>query len=302
MATPVAPASLLPYGMLLSVMLLWASNVIIGRLIAGVWSPFALSLWRWGLAFLILLPFAGPALWRHRATIRRHARLIVLLGILSVGLFNTLLYVALNYTSAINVALINSTTPIMILLLSRLLLGTRMTPRVIVGVVLGLIGAAIIVTRGDLATLLGLRFNLGDMIQTVAILIWALYSVLLQRHPVAVPPLVLQLAMTAAGLPVLMLIFAVMPSGGATAPRDLLDGAMLAYLAIGVSLASTLLWNTSILKVGARVAGFFNYLTPPIVALLSVLLLDEHLRPFHGVGFALILAGILFATLKRGAR
>jgi drug/metabolite transporter (DMT)-like permease len=298
-ATTASGPAFLPYATLLLVMLLWASNVILGRLIAGVWSPFALSVWRWGLALLILLPIAGPALRRHWSVIRRHARLIMLLGLLSVGLFNTLLYVALNYTTAINVALMNSTTPIAILLLSRILIGTRMAPRVIVGVSLGLVGAAIIVTRGDPSTLLQLRFNIGDLIQSVAVLIWALYSVLLQRHPVPLPPLVLQLAMTAVGVPVLCLIFLAMPSHGVELPRHWSDGLMLAYLALGVSLGSTLLWNTSIARVGARVAGFFNYLTPPIVAVLSVLILDEHLRPFHGVGFVLILCGILLATLTR---
>ncbi len=164
---------------------------------------------------------------------------------------------------------------------------------------MGLVGAAIIVTRGDLGTLLTLQFNTGDIIQMVAVLIWALYSVLIQRHQLGLPPLVLQVAMTACGLPVLLAIFLVMPSPGAAVPQHWSDIALLAYLALCVSLGSTLLWNLSILKVGARIAGFFNYLTPPIVALMSILLLDEHLRPFHGVGFVLILGGILFATLRR---
>jgi drug/metabolite transporter (DMT)-like permease len=210
-----------------------------------------------------------------------------------------MLYLALNYTTAINVSLINSTTPIAILMLSRVLIGTRMTARVALGVSLGLVGAAIIVTRGDIGTLLGLRFNIGDVIQMVAVIIWALYSVLLQRHPLGLPPLVLQLAMTAAGLPVLALIFLVVPATGGAVPHQASDIVMLLYLALCVSLGSTLLWNLSILKVGARVAGFFNYLTPPIVALMSVLILGESLRPFHGVGFVLILIGILLATLTR---
>jgi drug/metabolite transporter (DMT)-like permease len=89
---------------------------------------------------------------------------------------------------------------------------------------------------------------------------------------------------------------------GGAMPHGLTDAAMLIYLALGVSLGSTLLWNISIAKVGARIAGFFNYLTPPIVALMSVLILGEQLRPFHGAGFVLILIGILLATLRRGAR
>jgi drug/metabolite transporter (DMT)-like permease len=177
-----------------------------------------------------------------------------------------------------------------------------MAPRVIMGVVLGLLGAATIVTRGDVASVLALQFNLGDVIQTIAVLIWALYSVLLQRHPVKLPPLVLQLAMTMFGLPVLCAIFLLIPMPGGAMPHGLTDAAMLIYLALGVSLGSTLLWNISIARVGARIAGFFNYLTPPIVALMSVLILGEQLRPFHSAGFVLILIGILLATLRRGAR
>lgn len=297
-APPAGPSPLPAYGMLLTVMLLWGSNVIIGRFIAGDWSPFALSVWRWALALVILLPFTIVPAWNHRAVLRRHWRLLLLLGVLSVGLFNTMLYVALNHTTAINVALINSTTPIAILLLSRLLIGTPMAPRVVAGVTLGLAGAAVIITRGDPLSVLALGFNLGDVIQTVAVLFWALYSVLLQRHPLQLPPLVLQLALMVVGIPVIVAIFLVMPAIGTGAPRHGWDWALIFYLAIAVSLASTVLWNVSVRAVGARVAGFFNYLTPPIVALLSIVFLDEHLRLFHAAGFVLILGGILLATLS----
>ena len=286
------------YGLLTTVMLLWGSNVIIGRYIAGDWSPFALSVWRWGLALVLVLPFTLMPAWRHRAVIRHHWRLLLILGVLGVGLFNTMLYVALNYTTAINVALINSTTPIAILLLSRLLIGARMSPRVVAGVVLGLIGAALIITRGDPLSVLSLGFNIGDVIQSVAVVCWALYSVLLQRHPMRLPPLTLQLALIAVGLPVVILIFLVMPTIGTAMPRHGWDWTLIVYLAVAVSLGSTLLWYLSVKSVGARVAGFFNYLTPPIVAVLSMVFLDEHLRPFHAVGFVLILGGILLATLS----
>jgi len=296
-AVAAEPSPFAAYGMLTTVMLLWGSNVVIGRYIAGDWSPFALSVWRWGLALVLLLPFTLLPAWRHRAVIRQHWKLLLILGILGVGLFNTMLYVALNYTTAINVALINSTTPIAILLLSRLLIGARMTPRVIAGVILGLIGAALIITRGNPLSVLSLGFNIGDLIQAVAVIFWALYSVLLQRHPVKLPPLTLQLALVVVGMPVVTLMYLLMPTIGTAMPRHGWDWALLFYLAVAVSLGSTLLWYLSVKSVGARVAGFFNYLTPPIVAVLSMIFLDEHLRPFHAVGFVLILGGILLATL-----
>lgn len=286
-----------PYAMLLAVMLLWASNVVVGRFVAGSWSPYALSLWRWAAAFVALLPLGAVPLWRHRALLRRHAGLILLLGTLSVGLFPTLLFVALNYTSAINVALINSTTPIAILLLTRLLLGAPMAPRVVLGVGLGLAGAAIVIVRGDPAALLALRFNLGDLLQLGAVLCWALYSVLMQRHPLKLPPLAFQLAMVAVGLPLLAAVCAIVPLAGATVPRHLPDVGLILFLAIFVSIGSTVLWNLSVGAVGARVASFFNYLTPPLVALMSVIFLDEELRPFHAVGFVVVIAGVLLATL-----
>lgn len=131
---------------------------------------------------------------------------------------------------------------------------------------------------------------------------WALYSVLLQRHPMKLPPLTLQLVLIVVGMPVVTLIFLVMPTVGTAIPRHEWDYALVVYLAVAVSLGSTLLWYLSVKSVGARVAGFFNYLTPPIVAVLSMIFLDEHLRPFHAVGFVLILGGILLATLtaRRG--
>jgi len=289
-------SALAAYGMLTTAMLLWGSNVVIGRFIAGDWSPFALSVWRWALALALLLPFTLAPAWRYRAVLRRHAGLIAFLGLLSVGLFNTMLYVALNHTTAINVALINSTTPIAILLLSRLLIGARMTPRVLGGVALGLAGAALIITRGDPLAVLSLGFNIGDVIQALAVLCWALYSVLFQRHRLPLPPLVLQLAMMVAGIPVVVLIFLLMPAVGTAVPRHGWDWSLVVYLAVAVSLGSTLLWNLSVGAVGARTAGFFNYLTPVIVAVLSVAFLDERLHGFHAIGFVMILSGIVLAT------
>src|SRR4051812_15805442 len=105
----------------------WAGNAIVGRNAAGHIPPVTLSFVRWGLAFLIVLPFA----WRHlaadRAAIRGRLGTMIVLSISGIGAFNTLQYWALEYTTALNVLLLQSAGPLFIAVWSLVLLGVRLT-------------------------------------------------------------------------------------------------------------------------------------------------------------------------------
>src|ERR1700704_2144844 len=172
-----------PYLLLSITALCWAGNAIVGRLAAGHIPPVTLSFLRWSLAFLIILPFAWKHLVRDWAAIRARLGIMVVLSITGIGAFNTLQYWALEHTQALNTLLLQSAGPLFVAIWSLILLGVRLTLAQAGGVALSLIGVLVILLHGDLTALSSIEFNKGDIIFTVALAIFGLYSVLSLKRP-----------------------------------------------------------------------------------------------------------------------
>src|SRR3954454_13788272 len=172
-----------PYLLLSITSLCWAGNAIVGRLAAGHIPPVTLSFLRWFFAFLIILPFAWKHLMRDWGAIRARLGVMIVLSVTGIGAFNTLQYWALEHTQALNTLLLQSAGPLFVAVWSLVLLGVRLTLAQACGIVLSLTGVMVILLRGDVTTLAGIEFNKGDLIFTVALVIFGLYSVLSLKRP-----------------------------------------------------------------------------------------------------------------------
>ena len=172
-----------PYLLLSITALCWAGNAIVGRLAAGHIPPVTLSFLRWSLAFLIILPFAWKHLKRDWGAIRRRLGIMIVLSVTGIGAFNTLQYWALEHTQALNTLLLQSAAPLFVAVWSLILLGVRLTLAQAGGIVLSLAGVLVILLHGDLTALTTIQFNKGDIIFTVALVIFGLYSVLSLKRP-----------------------------------------------------------------------------------------------------------------------
>src|SRR4030081_3352869 len=172
-----------PYLLLCITALCWAGNAIVGRLAAGHIPPVTLSFLRWSLAFLLVLPFAWKHLKRDRDAIRARLGIMVVISVTGIGAFNTLRYWALEHTQALNTLLLQSAGPLFVAVWSLILLGVRLTLAQAGGIVLSLTGVLVILLHGDLTTLASITFNKGDIIFTVALAIFGLYSVLSLKRP-----------------------------------------------------------------------------------------------------------------------
>lgn len=275
--------------------LFWAGNAIVGRAAREFVPPVALSFWRWSIALLLLLPLAWPYLRRDRQMLLRHWPMVVLLGALGVGSFNTLLYSALQHTTAINVLLMQAAQPAIILALGALLFGDPTKRAQIAGVIISVLGVLAIVSNGDLRILLGLRLNAGDAIMAVAVTMWAIYSVLLRKRP-TVHPLSFLAASMMAGLAVILPFYILELTAGRQIESRPESWAAIGYVAVFPSLIAYLFFNRGVELIGSARAGQFLNLMPAIGAVLSVLILREPFRLFHAVGIVLIGAGILLAN------
>jgi drug/metabolite transporter (DMT)-like permease len=280
----------------------WGGNIFIGRLVHSEIPPVGLSFWRWLLAALILLPFAWPKLRRDRPLLRRHWRALALLAFFGMAAFHTSLYLSVNYTTATNAALLVAICPVLVPVLSWALYREAITGRIVLATLISLAGVAVVVTRGDPAQLLALRFNKGDLIMLVAVLTWSLYTVLVKRRPAGLHPLSL-LAATMV-FAVAFLFPAYLWEALTVRPMPLTGDALLtvAYVVVFASLLAFLAFNRGIEVLGPNKGGLFLHLVPVFAAILAFVFLGERLEFYHGVGIAAIVAGILLATTAQASK
>lgn len=283
--------------------LLWAGNAVVGRLASGLVPPITLNFLRWALAFALLLPLAawvlrrGSGLWSHW---RRYA----LLGLLGVGCYNALQYLALKTSTPINVTLVAASTPVFMLGIGALFFGQAVSRRQMVGAAMSIAGVLLVLCRGQWSLLLQVRLVPGDVYVLLATAAWAFYSWLLTR-PGDPPAIRNDWAAFLMAQVVPGLAWSGMFAAGEWAVTDahIVWGwpvaATLLYVAVGPAILAYRCWGIGVQRVGPSVAGFFSNLTPLFAALLSTLMLGEAPHLYHGIAFALIVGGIVVSS-RRG--
>ncbi len=286
-----------PYLLLSITALCWAGNAIVGRLAAGHIPPVTLSFLRWSFAFLIILPFAWKHLKRDWGAIRARLGTMIFLSVIGISAFNTLQYWALEHTQALNTLLLQSAGPLFVAVWSLILLGVRLTLAQAGGIALSLIGVLVILLHGDLTALTSIEFNKGDIIFTVALAIFGLYSVLSLKRPqihglsfvgftfgcgaVCLVPLWIWELFTR---PVMQL--------------DTANLLSLFYVAVFPSTLAYLCFNRGVQLIGANRAAPFFHVVPVFGSAMAIVFLGEHPQLFHIIGFALVLTGVFVASRK----
>jgi drug/metabolite transporter (DMT)-like permease len=273
----------------------WSANMVVGRAARDLIPPIAFNFWRWALALLVLLPFTWRGLVRERALIRREWRILGALALTGITVFHSFIYLGLALSPAINGLLLFATSPLFFVLLAWLMTGARITPGQALGILASIAGATLVIARGDLAVLLGLRFAPGDLWLLAGVVLWALYSVLLERRPAGLPPLVLLSATIALALLLLLPLYALELWSGARLRLTVESLASLAYVALFPSVLAYIFWNRGVREVGPNAAGVTLQLMPVFGALLATAFLGERLAGHHWFGGALVLSGIVLA-------
>ncbi len=277
--------------------LLWAGNIVLARGVADLVPPVALAYWRWTGAFCISLPVAWPYLRRDAPVLVRHWRMMLLLSATGIATYNTMSYIALAQTSALNVLLLQSAQPLLIIVWGAAIFAERPSLRQAAGVLVSLAGVAAIAGRGSAAVLLGLRLNPGDWWILGGISVYSIYCVMLRRRPAVHPLAFLSAAMGIGSCLILPFYLAELASGAhiTGGPRAFLA---MGYMAVFPSFVAYLLFNRGIELIGAGRAGQSMHLMPLFGSVLAVLFLGERFHAYHAAGIALIGAGILMASWR----
>jgi len=281
--------------------LFWACNSIVGRALASDVPPLALTFTRWLLAVLMLAPFAWRHLVRDWPIVRANWKALLLLGVVGTGMHNALSYLGLNYTTATNAVILNSFVPVMIIAISWIFLGERLSATQLTGVAVSTLGVFTILSHGSLSSLWTLRLNAGDLFVIASLFMWSMYTIGLRWRPAGMHLLSFLLVIAIVGecaiLP-LVVLEAVFVRATRLSIGNL---AAIAFVALCSSVLSYVMWNRAVERVGASVAGLFVHLMPVFGVMLAWIFLRERLAGFHLAGIALILSGI-YITSRLGHR
>lgn len=280
--------------------LFWAGNFVLGRSMHLVVSPIVMAEMRWLLALLIISPFLVPKLIKNKTIILQHWPILTLLSILSVACFNTFIYLGLTITTATNATILQSVIPIAILILSAFWLKEAVSKQQWLGVFISLGGVLILITKGDLLSLLDYSINQGDIYVLIAVIFWATYSILLRYRPAELD------GFTFFGITVLVGSIALLPFSlieyyyYSTAiiwqNSTILT---ILYMAIFPSILAYIFWNKGVSELGAAKAGLFIHLMPCFGLILSSFFLNEKIYLFHIGGILLIFCGIYLAVFTK---
>lgn len=289
-----------PYLLLSLTSLFWAGNAIVGRFIAGHFPPVTLSFLRWSVAFLIVIPFA----WRHlvadRMMIRRHIKLMVVVSIIGISTFNTLQYTSLQYTTALNVLLLQSTGPLFVAIWALIVLGVRMTLAQAIGAFASMLGVALIILHGNIAELAAIDLNYGDLLFLGAMASFGLFTALSQKRPAIHGLSFLAFTFGCGALfliPPLIWELSVQP-----APAfDLTNVAAVGYVSIFPSILAYLCYNRGVRLIGANRSAPFFHLVPVFGSAMAIVFLGERPHLYHAVGYALVLTGVVVAARRQKA-
>jgi drug/metabolite transporter (DMT)-like permease len=261
----------------------WGGNAIAGRLSVGEISPMLLTLFRWLGVVILIWIVARPRVIAEAPVLRAHLGYFMMMGGIGFAGFNILYYIAAHSTTAINLGILQGALPIFVLLGSYAAYRTAITPVQCAGILVTVLGVAVVTVKGDPRNLLGLVFNTGDLLMVAACLVYAIYAVLLRKRPEVSGLAMFAVMATAALLATLPFAIWEAMSGGMIWPTR--NGwAIVGFVVLFPSFTSQLFFMRGVQLIGPGRAGVFINLVPIFASGFSVLLLGEHFAVFHGVG------------------
>jgi drug/metabolite transporter (DMT)-like permease len=297
------PMNQFAYLLLAVAPLCWAGNIVLARGVVELIPPVGFAFWRWTLAFLILLPFGWNRAAADLDQVLQHWKIMVFLGLTGITGFNTLLYTGVHTTTAINGALIQTAMPALVILISLAVFREKIGGLQILGVGFCMVGALLVILRGDLTTLLRMSFVRGDLIIGAAVVLYALYSALLRKRPPIHPLsfLVFSFGIGVAGLFPFYIVELAVRGGFSLGENAVLS---ILYVALFPGIVAYFCWNRGIDLIGPNRGGLFINLIPVLASGMAVVWLGETLRMYHLAGMALIFFGMVLFNRKesRGIR
>lgn len=279
---------------------IWSGNFIVARAVNKEIPPVSLNFYRWLLAALIIFPFACKAFKKEWPVIKRSWHYLFWISLTGIALFNTFVYVGAHYTSAINLALIGTTSsPVMSVLFARIFLKERVGWMRVTGMLLCIAGVLYLLAGGDFNRLLSFHFSAGDLWVLLAAFFFAVYNTLVKKKPQGISPVSFLFTIFISGSLLVLPFWVWELQHTASVIWDSKTVFSVIYLGLGASVICFFIWNIAIGHLGAGRTALFGNLIPVFSSVEAVILLDEKITPVHIISFILVVAGLLIANLRK---
>jgi len=286
------------YAGLIMAVFFWATNTVLARGVVHDMNPMALSFWRWVVAFLVILPFSVKCLLKDANEIKINKFRLAMLSFFSVTAYNTLLYKAAHYTTALNMSIAAAAFPTITIVIAWLVIHEIPSIPQLIGVVISAVGMLCLIVQGSFENLYNLKFNYGDLMVVGAVISWSIYSVYLRKFKIQIEPISFLTMTITLGSIFIMPFYAWEIFATQTFSLTLKVVPIILFVGIFPSILSYFWWNHGIVKVGPSISAMFYYLLPLFAAILAFIFLGEQVKLFHIFGGTLIFSG-LYLAIKR---
>ena len=293
-------SEMMAYIMLILATSFWAGNFIVGK-VATLFEipPITLNFYRWFVAWIILAPFTIREVFKNRSIIKENLFSIIIMSFTSISVFNSVVYYGLNYTQVLNGVLMISTIPILIIIITSIFKTEKVNIYQIVGVSVSLLGVVIIITKMEFQRLIHMQLNKGDLWILVAMLSWAIYSIIIKEKKINLRPFVLLQTLITFGVILLAPIYFLEVASGKHLPLNLPVFLTIGYVVLFAGIGAYIFWNRAVMIIGANRAGVFLHLMPVFSSIMAITLLGESFAKFHFFGASFILFGIFLFSKKK---
>ena len=280
--------------------IIWSGNYVIARGISMEVPPVSLAFYRWALASVCIAPLAFKKFNQEKQIIFQNKQYLFWTALTGVTIFNTFIYLAGHYTSAINLALIGTTTsPVFITILAAFFLKERVSKPRIIGMIICMVGILFLLGHGNLQTLAQFRFSKGDVLILISSFTFAIYNILVRKRPGGISPIVFLFTIFTVGSVCLLpfYLYEVLHSLAVKWNTHII--VIILYLGIGNSIIAFFCWNASIQKLGASGTGLFGNLIPVFSTIEAVLFLGEKFTTIHLISGLLVIGGLVTANISK---
>ena len=285
-------------GFALTTVLIWSGNYVVAKGISLKIPPVSLAFYRWSLAVVCIMPFAIKKFEQEKQIILAHKSYIFWTAFTGITIFNTFIYMGGHYTTAINLALIGTTTaPVFVTVMGAIFLKEQVSRYRITGMIICIIGIIYLLCQGSLQKLAQFHFGKGDVLVVISAFAFAIYNTLVKKKPAGISPVVFLFTVFTLGVLCLLpfFLYEIMHT-----PAVRWNGNMLAiifYLGIGNSIIGFFCWNVAIKKLGSSATALFANLIPIFSTIEAVIYLGEAFSTIHLISGLLVICGLIIANI-----
>jgi drug/metabolite transporter (DMT)-like permease len=277
--------------------IIWSGNFIVARGISEQIGPVSLAFYRWLTATLIIAPFAWKQYKAERAIVKSNWKYVFWTSLTGIAIFNTCVYVAGHYTTAINLALIGTTSsPVFSTIMAIVFLKEKTNLFRLIGFGLCISGIILLLSQGSWETLAAFRFSKGDLWVIAGALAFAIYSILVRRKPAGISPINFLFVIFAAGTGMLLPFYIAELFTTPAVSWNLSLAGIILYLGAGASVIAFLCWNRALQHLGASKTVLYGNLIPVFSVWEAVIFLGEKITTIHLISGGLVIAGLVIAN------